>query len=212
MNLREEDYLRYIYELSLAYGATHTSQLAKILNIAQSSVVDALDHLNKKHYIVYEKRFQIILTDEGRKEALKSIRKHELAEVLLMNVLGLSWDECDDESMLMEHGITDKIAIAIERITGAKRCPHGNPIPDKNLVIGKIPDTSLLDVTGSCIIFSVVYEDKHILQFLNSVSIFPDTSLIVTGKSDNHLVVDKDNVEITIPIEIAKVIRVTQSI
>lgn len=70
------------------------------------------------------------LSDEGRRHAIAVMRKHRLAERLLVDVLGLDWDLVHTEACRWEHVMSDAVE---RRILALLRkplvCPHGNPIP-----------------------------------------------------------------------------------
>jgi DtxR family Mn-dependent transcriptional regulator len=58
------------------------------------------------------------------------MRKHRLAERLLLDVIGLDWEDVHIEACRWEHVMSE----AVERrivgmLSGPLVCPHGNPIP-----------------------------------------------------------------------------------
>jgi DtxR family Mn-dependent transcriptional regulator len=70
------------------------------------------------------------LRKEGRAEARMTVRRHRLAERLMMDILdikGVSGDEraCEFEHLL-HHGVDTKICTLLNHPT---TCPHGKPIP-----------------------------------------------------------------------------------
>jgi DtxR family Mn-dependent transcriptional regulator len=71
-----------------------------------------------------------ILTDEGRKEAESIVRRHRLAERLLVDVLDIGNKLVEETACKFEHilheGIDDRICTIVGH---PKYCPHGRPIP-----------------------------------------------------------------------------------
>jgi len=73
----------------------------------------------------------IALTDAGRAEALRMVRRHRLVETWLVEGFGYSWDEVHDEAEVLEHVLSDRLLDAIDAQLGRPtRDPHGDPIPD----------------------------------------------------------------------------------
>jgi DtxR family Mn-dependent transcriptional regulator len=58
------------------------------------------------------------------------MRKHRLAECLLVDVIGLPWEEVHIEACRWEHVISDSVERRLVELLGYPvRCPHGNIIP-----------------------------------------------------------------------------------
>ena len=70
------------------------------------------------------------LTEEGRRAALRMVRRHRLIEAYLVAFLGYSWDTVHDEAERLEHAVSDTL---VERMAAAlghpTSDPHGDPIP-----------------------------------------------------------------------------------
>ena len=70
------------------------------------------------------------LTDEGRSRAIRVMRKHRLAERLLIDVIGLDWEKVHDEACRWEHVISEDVERKLVDLLGSPtRSPYGNPIP-----------------------------------------------------------------------------------
>ncbi|MBO0788493.1 MAG: dihydrofolate reductase, partial [Actinobacteria bacterium] len=73
---------------------------------------------------------QLALTDQGRALAVRVMRKHRLAECLLVEVIGLPWEEVHVEACRWEHVISEQVERRlVELLRYPVRCPHGNVIP-----------------------------------------------------------------------------------
>jgi DtxR family Mn-dependent transcriptional regulator len=58
------------------------------------------------------------------------MRKHRLAECLLVGVIGLPWEDVHIEACRWEHVISDSVERRlVELLDYPVRCPHGNIIP-----------------------------------------------------------------------------------
>jgi len=88
-----------------------------------------LRELDRRAFIeIREER--LLLRSEGRPEAAMTVRRHRLAERLLMDILDLKGAKgnakaCEFEHLL-HHGVDTKICTLLNHPT---TCPHGNPIP-----------------------------------------------------------------------------------
>ena len=70
------------------------------------------------------------LTEQGQDVAQTVLRKHRLAERLLVDVIGLPWHLVHDEAGRWEHVMSDEVMARLVEILGdPATCPHGNPIP-----------------------------------------------------------------------------------
>jgi len=90
---------------------------------------EALSELIRLAYVEVRGE-RVHLRKEGRSEARMTVRRHRLAERLMMDILdikGVSGDEraCEFEHLL-HHGVDTKICTLLNHPT---TCPHGKPIP-----------------------------------------------------------------------------------
>ena len=61
---------------------------------------------------------------------MRVMRKHRLAECLLVGVIGLPWEEVHIEACRWEHVISENVERRlVELLDYPVRCPHGNIIP-----------------------------------------------------------------------------------
>jgi len=87
------------------------------------------------------------LTESGRNLAEKVVRKHRLAERLLVDVIGLEWHKVHREAGRWEHVISDDVeARLVELLGDPATCPHGNPIPGSHSAAPSAPTRRLGDV------------------------------------------------------------------
>ncbi len=132
-SLSEEDYLKAIFSLFYEHQeAISTSKLAKGLSTKASSVTEMIQKLADKELVTYQKYHGVLLTDKGKTQALKIIRKHRLWEYFLVETLDFKWDEVHDIAEQLEHIESDKLVDKLDVHLGhPKFDPHGDPIPDK---------------------------------------------------------------------------------
>ncbi|HEY7916976.1 MAG TPA: metal-dependent transcriptional regulator [Acidimicrobiales bacterium] len=124
-----EEYLETIFALEEEGIPVIQARLAERLDKAAPSVSEMLDRLEADDLIVRTSR-QIAMTSTGAALARGVVRKHRLAERLLVDIIGLDWDKAHIEAGRWEHVISDDVEERLVVLLGnPTTCPHGNPIP-----------------------------------------------------------------------------------
>ncbi len=124
-----EEYLETIFALEEEGIPVIQARLAERLDKAAPSVSEMLDRLEADDLIVRSSR-QITMTASGTALAEGVVRKHRLAERLLVDIIGLDWDKAHIEAGRWEHVISDDVEERLVVLLGnPTTCPHGNPIP-----------------------------------------------------------------------------------
>jgi DtxR family Mn-dependent transcriptional regulator len=129
-----EEYLETIFALEEEGIPVIQARLAERLGKAAPSVSEMLDRLEAEGLITRSAR-RIAMTPAGTALAEGVVRKHRLAERLLVDIIGLDWDKAHIEAGRWEHVISDDVeARLVVLLDNPTTCPHGNPIP------GVVPD------------------------------------------------------------------------
>ncbi len=124
-----EEYLEAIHSLQEEGTPLIQARIAQRLRISAPSVSEMLERLTSEGYISKVGR-HVSLTPQGRQVAEGVVRKHRLAERLLVDVIGLEWHKAHTEAGRWEHVISDEVEERLRIILGnPSTCPHGNPIP-----------------------------------------------------------------------------------
>src|SRR5213080_4836605 len=125
-----EDYLKAIYHLSNQGGFAATSDIAAMLEVAPPSVSGMVKRLSEAGLIEHVPYRGVQLTAQGRRAALRMIRRHRILELYLTQQLGYDWGGVHSEAERLEHAVSDEL---IDRMAGAlgnpQYDPHGDPIP-----------------------------------------------------------------------------------
>jgi DtxR family Mn-dependent transcriptional regulator len=170
-SLTEENYIKSIYSLSLEEGEVYVSDLAKKLGVKLPTVNSMIKKLALKKFVSYTPYKGIKLTEKGKREALSIVRKHRLAELFLVKVMGLGWEEVHDIAEQLEHVKSDRFYDRVDELLGYPKVdPHGEPIPDAN---GKITSKngiplSAIEEGSSVKIIAVGNDEKTFLDLLNA--------------------------------------------
>jgi len=206
----EENYLKAIYSLGLHSGDNvSTNKIAERLKTKASSVTDMIKKLSGKKLVDYKKYKGSKLTLEGRRIAMKIVRKHRLWEVFLMNKLNYKWDEVHDLAEQLEHiksnTLIDKLDAFLEFPT---HDPHGDPIPDKhgNIEQHKNLMLSSIEINNSCTVIGVKDSSKAFLKFLDNANIKLGSVLKVVSKEsfDNSIIIKLKETSTSISNQISK--------
>jgi DtxR family Mn-dependent transcriptional regulator len=133
-----EEYLETIQSLTEEGTPVIQARIAERLGRSAPSVSEMLERLAADGYVVRSgRRFE--LTGRGRTLADSVIRKHRLAERLLVDVIGLPWHKAHMEAGRWEHVISDEVERRLVELLGnPTTCPHGNPIPGSGPVEAQV--------------------------------------------------------------------------
>lgn len=157
------DYIKAIWELAGEPPAdASTKDIAARLSVAPASVTNMLIRLQERGLVQYERYRGALLTDDGRAEALRLIRRHRLIETFLLEHLGYSWQEVHDEAEKLEHAVSDLFTERLaELLDYPGRDPHGHPIPKAD---GTLPAEELFTLAesreGQSVVISRVSDDN----------------------------------------------------
>lgn len=203
-----ENYLKNIYKLQSQEGMVTTSSLSKNLNISPASVSEMVKKLAEEGTLTHTPYKGVALTDEGKRLALRIIRKHRLWEMFLVEVLHFRWDEIDHEAERFEHIMSDTMEDKIDHVLGHPLVdPHGDPIPTKEGNIICAMSYPLIDATeGKTVqVLRVSDSNSELLHYLSSIGIMLHKQITVKQKMnfDNSLLVTIDERDVNISSTIA---------
>ncbi|MFL6057369.1 MAG: metal-dependent transcriptional regulator [Rubrobacteraceae bacterium] len=123
------DYVKAVWEIA-GTGAASTKDVAARLSVSPASVSNMFVRLREMGYVEYERYRGVSLTERGREEALRLVRRHRLIETFLLEHLGYSWGEVHEEAERLEHAVSDEFTERLSEFLGHPgHDPHGEPIP-----------------------------------------------------------------------------------
>lgn len=185
-----DDVLKATYQLSRDMQETNLSQIAEYLGITTHLLKNVLHKLLQKQLIMHTDDESILLTEDGKKHALKLIRSHRLWETYLTEQAGLGWEHVDEEAERLEHDLPDDIVDEIdERLGYPEHDPHGAPIPKKDGTIRETEDHPLasLHVGETGIITRVSDQIPEVLATLWNAGLIPNVQLTVTERDNGTM-------------------------
>jgi DtxR family transcriptional regulator, Mn-dependent transcriptional regulator len=125
-----EMYLRTVLELEEERIPALRARLSERLGLSAPSVSEGVARLEDQGLLELTADRTVLLTDEGRSRAEQVMRKHRLAERLLVDVLGVEREHVHEEACRWEHVISDRVeAKLVEFLGNPSTSPYGNPIP-----------------------------------------------------------------------------------
>jgi len=197
-----EMYLRTVYELEEEGVVPLRARIAERLGQSGPTVSQTVARMERHGLIKVESDRHLQLTPEGHRQAVAVMRKHRLAERLLLDVIGLDWDQVHIEACRWEHVMSDAVERRILALLDKPLvCPHGNPIPgldDLGLPFGQRPRQlstltlraaaaeSRTDPTSVVIerISEQIQPDDVLMRRLAAAQVLPGSALYVTSQSD----------------------------
>lgn len=179
-----EDYLKTIFELCQEQGRASTGAIAQVLGVTPASVTGMLQKLarNEPPLLRYRKHQGAVLTDEGERLALQTIRRHRLLERYLHDALGYSWDEVHEEAERLEHAISARLGRRIaEWLDDPRHDPHGDPIPTSELRLPEVTTVTLdsLQPGQQATVARVSDRDPRLLRYLADLGLVPGSRMTV---------------------------------
>lgn len=173
----KENYLKTIAEAESEGQPVIAATLARWLNVSAPAVTMAIRRLKRDAMIRVHKDGQITLTDSGREIADRLLNRHHLIERMLTEVFGMEWYKVHDEAEQLEHAVSADFERRLQERLGTNgTCPHGNRMgrdtPADRRSRGLRPLYEV-DKNGEARIVSVFERDRKLLEFLNSIGIFP---------------------------------------
>jgi len=174
------DYLKAIWEVG-GSGAASTKDIADRLSISAASVSNMFVRLREMGLADYERYRGASLTEAGREEALRLVRRHRLIETFLLEHLGYSWQEVHEEAERLEHAVSDAFTERLAAFLGHPSYdPHGDPIPAADGTLEPDPSFPLTAASGRRVsVFRVRHEDAPTLAFLEGIGLVPGRVLEV---------------------------------
>ncbi len=186
-----EEYCECIFELEEDHVELIQARIADRLKFSRASVSEMIKRMQSES-LVNLSGSRIALTETGRKLAEGIVRKHRLAECLLINVLGLSWSTAHHEACKWEHVITDEVELALSKMLGnPTTCPHGNPIPGSGHRSNLLTPLNTIEVGDSFTVVRIseeLEETAGVLDTLEANKMFPGRSGTVTNRGSDGCV------------------------
>jgi len=180
-----EDYLKAIYQLSPEGRPASTSEIAHLLALSPPSVTGMVKRLSEHGLLEHVPYRGVQLTEDGRRAALRMVRRHRLIEAYLVEFLGYSWDTIHEEAERLEHAVSDTMVERMATALGNPDVdPHGDPIPTADGSIHELSCTPLSDIpVGETVEIHRVHESQpERLRYIASLGLRPGVHVTVLDR------------------------------
>ena len=182
-----EDYAKSIYSLQQRAGgdAVSTNALAERCGVTPASASAMVKKLAERGLAIHEPYHGVRLTQAGERLALEMLRHHRLLELYLAEHLDVPWDRVHEEADALEHVLSEDLEARIAAKLGdPTHDPHGDPIPDRDLVIDEVQTESLdgLPVGAGARLVRVSDSDPEMLRYLSDLGISVGDELEVVDR------------------------------
>jgi DtxR family Mn-dependent transcriptional regulator len=207
-----EMYLRTVLELEEEGIPAIRARLAERLGLSAPSVSEGVARLENEGLVHLADDRTVELTGTGRELATHVLRKHRLAECLLVDVLGLEHEHVHEEACRWEHVISDRVEQKLMDFLGNPRTsPYGNPIPgagnDDYVVL------TLADATTDTVRIERISEqlqsDHELMHGFGPGAISPGDDVEVS-RDDGAIVISREDVTMRLDTDKARLLYVSE--
>lgn len=191
-----EMYLRTIYELGEEGVTPLRARIAERLKQSGPTVSQTVARMERDGLLTVDVDRQLRLSPAGLKLATRVMRRHRLAERLLVDVIGLDWVHTHDEACRWEHVIsTDVERRLVNLLHQPVESPYGNPIPalaelgappaPEAFLDGSVPLSEVLPHRGSVTVTvrrlsEYLQTDQQLLTMFSAAGVLPRAVLTAT--------------------------------
>ncbi|MGL5809200.1 MAG: metal-dependent transcriptional regulator [Nocardioides sp.] len=197
-----EMYLRTIYELVEEDIVPLRARIAERLHQSGPTVSQTVARMERDGLLTVEGDRHLELTPEGLRLATRVMRKHRLAERLLVDVIGLDWELVHAEACRWEHVMSETVERRLlELLDHPTESPYGNPIPGleelgqpggEEFMDGVQPLAEVAGAEKSRVrvrrISEEIQKDEALMGTLRRVGAGPDKTVVVTSTRDGVLI------------------------
>ncbi|GAC1541781.1 MAG: metal-dependent transcriptional regulator [Candidatus Velthaea sp.] len=211
-----EMYLKTLVRLYDGDGPVSTTAIAKELSVMPPSASTMLKRLDAEGFVTHEGRHGVIPTHVGARIGALTLRRQLLAERLLVEHLGVSWEIAASEACRLEHSISPLVERGLSNFLGAPTtCPHGHPVPREDGTLWRHEHTvalSELTIGIAANVVAVPHDMPELLAFLADADLRPGAAVSVHQRDQivGLLTIVVDGVKRVISLQLASTIFMQQ--
>lgn len=216
-----EMYLRTILELEEEGVVPLRARIAQRLEQSVPTVSQTVARMERDGLLTMTEDRRIELTEAGRSSANRVMRKHRLAECLLVEIIGLDWQLVHDEACRWEHVISETVERRLLDILGhPTESPYGNPIPGldelgdggpEDFLGGLVALTEVPTSTTSVVVRRIgepIQSDTSLLTRLRLAGFRPNTPVEI-GRQNGKVLIGEGERAVELDNDIAAHVFVT---
>jgi DtxR family Mn-dependent transcriptional regulator len=211
-----EEYLETILEIEEEGIIPIRARLVERLGLSAAAVSEQVNRLVDQGYAELLQDRSLRLTGPGRELAVSIVRRHRLAERLLVDVIGLEWEKAHKEADRWEHAISAEVEEKLVALLGdPATCPHGNPIPGSARRPELTSSTPLASATPGRATVARISEklelDDDALAFVAEAALIPGSAISVVGHDGDQVVVETAAGERRVPAALTDLLFVASA-
>jgi DtxR family Mn-dependent transcriptional regulator len=204
-----EEYLETILSLEEEGVVPMRARLVERLGLSAAAVSETVGRLVDGGWVELAGDRRLSLTTKGRGLATSIVRRHRLAERLLVDVIGLEWEKVHAEAARWEHAISADVEEKLVLLLGdPATCPHGNPIPGSLRSVPAKPTVALADAPVGPVTISRVSERLEMsddaLVLIAAAHLLPGCDATVVDLDAEGVTVKTDTGEHRVPARVAE--------
>jgi DtxR family transcriptional regulator, Mn-dependent transcriptional regulator len=205
-----EEYLETILGLEEAGIRPMRARIVERLGVSAPAVSETVRRLERDGYLTLDDSRAIALTDAGRSYATSIMRRHRLAERLLVDLLKVPWSQVHEEAGRLEHAISPWLEEHLVTLLGdPATCPHGNPIPGSAHKTDFGEQRPLSDLPdGAAVIVRRIdeqLEGQHLsMQTLETESVLPGRAITIVSRGPERIQLSVEGREVALDLAIAE--------
>ncbi len=208
-----EEYLEAILEIEEEGTVPIRARLVERLGLSAPAVSETVNRLVEHGYAELLDDRTLRLTPKGREVAVSIVRRHRLAERLLVDIIGLEWEKVHREADRWEHAISADVEEKLVTLLGdPATCPHGNPIPGSTHKVDGATSTPLSQSAPGPVVVRRISEkieiDDRALAFLAAAKLIPGSNAVVMDSGPDGVRVESDSGEQVVPKDVAQLLWV----
>jgi len=203
-----EEYLETILAIEEEGIVPMRARLVERLGLSAAAVSETVGRLTVSGYVDLLGDRSLHLTEKGRRLATTIVRRHRLAERLLVDVIGLEWEKVHREADRWEHAISADVEEKLVELLGdPATCPHGNPIPGSKHAANGAPTVRLSDASPGDVTVVRVSERLEMndegLRVVVDARLVPQSEATVIEHRDGGVLVKTVSGEHLVPARVA---------
>ena len=147
------------------------------------------------HALIEIRQGMVYFRPEGREEGKITIRRHRLAERLMMDVLNIRGDEGEYKACQFEHLLNEGADVKVcTMLNHPSTCPHGKPIPpgaccDEARALGDLGIVPLTEFKSGQEgeIAYILTEDNKKMQKLMAMGVLPGNRIVLVQAFPSYI-------------------------
>lgn len=204
-----EMYLKTIYELEEDGVLPLRARIVERLGHSGPTVSQTVGRMERDGLVKVCRDRHLELTESGRTLVTEVMRKHRLAELLLVKIIGMPWASAHDEACRWEHVMSEDVEKRlIEMLENPQKDPYGNPIPGMAVAVASEVSIEQLakpsnEINGTISrIGEPIQASLSVLQSMATNGLFPGSLISVIPGDDCYLLSSSDGQEGNDPVKV----------